>query len=254
MYLPKEIHDLAAQMRQDGHSLKEISALLGIAKSTASYWSKDIILGEKAQIRIEDRRVQGRINAGLANRRLNAIRRERKWTQAQLKVLQEFQKVELNPSHSKLICALLYWAEGGKESGQLDFVNSDPRMIKTFLHFFRKGYATEESKFRVLVHIHDYHDDQEIKMYWSQVTDIPLTQFTKSYRKPHTGHNTHPGYKGCIRVSYHNSQIALELQALYNIFAQAYGCSEAVSQISPKDLSGVQIPAPVPIWYNSPHA
>ncbi len=221
MSYPLSLKQQAEQLRLQGYSLNEISKLLRIAKSTASYWSKDIILDDLAKLRIEGLQIQGKIRAGLANTRLNEIRRTRKLHEAQDKINAEFADFSLPSSVNKLLCAMLYWAEGRKQSGRLEFINSDPHMIETFLILFRQTFLVNESKFRALVHIHEYHNDVEIKQFWSKITSIPLTQFNKSYLKPHTGINSHPGYKGCIRISYLDSKIALELQSLYNMFARS---------------------------------
>jgi hypothetical protein len=121
----------------------------------------------------------------------------------------------------KTLSALLYWGEGGKIDRHVSFVNSDPQMIATFMYLLRKSFRLDESKFRILVHIHEYHNDLELKTYWSQITGIPLSQFTKSYLKPHTGINKRKGFKGTIRINYYDTKIAREIKAVYNFLAHA---------------------------------
>lgn len=93
-------------------------------------------------------------------------------------------------------------------------------MVKTFLKLLRSTFILDEKKFRALVHIHEYHNEKEIKAFWSKVTGIPLTQFNKSYLKTHTKKIIRKNYKGTISIRYYDYKIALELSFIYNIFAK----------------------------------
>lgn len=76
--------------------------------------------------------------------------------------------INVDRDYSKMICALLYLCEGEKNSSVLRFVNSDPKMIKTFLLFFRKAYNIDESKFRACLHLHSYHNQTKQKYFGSE--------------------------------------------------------------------------------------
>lgn len=56
-------------------------------------------------------------------------------------------------------------------------------MIDTFLRLFRNSYQLNEKKLRALIHLHEYHNEEEMRIFWSKVTGIPLDQFSKSYMK-----------------------------------------------------------------------
>jgi len=96
-------------------------------------------------------------------------------------------------------------------------------MVATFVKLIRNSYRLDESKFRVLIHIHEYHDESGIKDFWSKITNIPLTQFSKSYKKSNTGKRTRNNYMGTIRIRYYDYKIALELRSLYNTFVRVIG-------------------------------
>ena len=51
---------------------------------------------------------------------------------------------------------------------------------------FRKGFSLEKRTFRALVHIYDYHNDENQKKQ-SDIARIPLKQFNKSLNKHNTG-------------------------------------------------------------------
>jgi len=206
----------ALRLRKNGFSYEEISRKLKVAKSSAYLWCHNVKLNENAQ-----KRISGRMAIGI--KKAKAVLRFKKE-----KIINEISEnadkylsfVKSNKKINKLLCSFLYWGEGEKNRNTVVFVNSDPIMIKCFLNLFRSSFSLDESKFRVLVHVHEYHNDNEIKKYWSEITSIPLEQFSKSYKKPHTGKNLRKGYKGTISIRYYDYKIALELGFIYNRFAE----------------------------------
>ncbi len=190
-------------------------------KSTASLWLKNVDLDNNAKIRIERNRSQARLKAG------QTIKNKVKARQHELSVFANKMVSELNILNDirlcKLLCSFLYWGEGNKTGYRIGFTNSDPDMIRTFIRLFRQSFILNESKFRALIHIHEYHNESEIKNYWSRITNIPISQFTKSYLKPHTGKNIRLGYKGTLRITYSDTRIVDELKAVYNELAKSLG-------------------------------
>lgn len=200
----------AIKLRRKGYSQNEIRQLFGISQSTASLWLKGIKLSEKAQQRIQLLGDQGREKALESNRR----RRTLESVDIQKRVEEYFSKgIKLDP---KIACALLYWGEGTKHSANssVSFMNADPAMIEYFLSVFRKAFFLDEKKLRALVHLHEYHDIKKQQEFWSSVTQIPLSQFNKSYIKPHTGKNKKDNYPGCISIRYSDSKIYKEIMAV----------------------------------------
>lgn len=202
-------------MRTKGYSIGEIKSFLNISQSTASLWVRGICLDDQAQKRILGLRklARERGTATLIGRRLEKIKIVR------LNIRKKIHSTTLSILHKLLLCSILYWAEGGKTRGRVQFINSDPKMIQTFLSLFRSFYPTEEKRFRVCVHLHEYHQKQHVLKYWSKITNIPLTQFTKPYIKPHTGKTIRAGYMGCVRISYYDAQAFYLLQETYKEFS-----------------------------------
>jgi transposase-like protein len=52
MAYSNEIRHKAMELRKQGYSLKEISRQFGVVKSTASLWSRDVVLNKKAEERL----------------------------------------------------------------------------------------------------------------------------------------------------------------------------------------------------------
>lgn len=201
----------AIGLRTDGFSFREISEKLGISKSTASLWLRDVELSKVAQKRIYKLGVDGRIRGNNAVK--NRIAAEDGKILANAK--KSIDQCDFLGKDLKIVCALLYWCEGGKtEKSQLTFINSDPKLVKYFIDTFRKAFDVDESKFRALIHLHDYHNVNKQLLFWSEITKIPKLQFTKPYNKPNTGKRKKDDYQGCISVRYYGRQIRQEIMFL----------------------------------------
>ncbi len=219
MYYSIESKNKAIQLRKEGYSLFEISRKLGISKSTASLWLRDIVLKNSARKRLSQRSLIGyKKGQEILKRRRNVLRNEIKRN-----ANKSLQRINLNNETKKLLCSLLFWAEGAKIDRHITFINSDPIMVKTFLKLLRSSFPIVEEKFRILVHVHEYHNNESIKSYWLSVTKIPLSKFNKTYLKPNTRKRIRKNYNGTVSIRYYDHKIAKELRMIYNNFAQMLG-------------------------------
>lgn len=219
--LPIKIKENAFSLRKGGHSVKEIAKRLHISQSTASVWIRDIQLNKKAQDRLNKRKLLGYYKTSLRwkkKRNTDEILRISK-TQGILKGM------GIDSNNQKIYCALLYCCEGGKsDKDPIKFVNSDPDLIRAFLESFRRGFnIRDEKKFRVLMHLHAYHNEQIQKRFWSKITRIPELQFHKTFRKANTEKRIKENYPGCIAISYYDNKIAREVRTLGRILLQKIG-------------------------------
>lgn len=211
------VKEEALSLRMQGYSVKEIARKLNIAVGTSSFWVGSIELDEKAQSRLLKRKILGQYKA------IQTAKMKRKAIKEELdhKSRVALSKLILDKTLCKLLCSIFFWTEGGKfTDSYLYFMNSDPKMIEVFMKLLRRSFDLDEKKLRALVHIHNYHNDQEVKVFWSKLTKIPLSQFNKSYLKQNTKKRIRDGYQGCLRIRYYDSKIALELRSIYNAFAQ----------------------------------
>lgn len=94
-------------------------------------------------------------------------------------------KEELNSKNIilKILGISLYWCEGSKWEGanQVDFANSDPKMIIVFMRFLRNICGVNEKKLRGSLYCYSNHNVKLLEKYWSRITGISLAQFQKSY-------------------------------------------------------------------------
>ncbi len=91
----------------------------------------------------------------------------------------------LSPQKEKLKIAglMLYWCEGYKTSisNGIDFANSDPEMIQSFVYFLREIYKVDEKRFRILLYCYSDQNIPNLINFWSKLTGISKKQFTQPY-------------------------------------------------------------------------
>lgn len=207
-----ELLESARELRGKGYSYAEISKELHISKSTASLWARDIILTEDAQSRLRTRFLIGQA----ASRQVQS-----KTYQEKLVIIRQSEQEYIKNSSEipkRLICALIYWCEGAKDPSRVRFTNSDSKLISTFLSLFRESFCVDESKFRVLMHLHPYHDEELQKKFWSDITCINENQFSKTFWKLNTGKVKRENYPGCVHIAYYDALIAKQLLSLATVF------------------------------------
>ena len=208
----------AIDLRRQGYSFDEIHKLLSISKSTSYVWLKNVKMTPAGQARIRARQHAGREKGQLKNH-LRAVRRDGQITR---NITEELSGLKLDDVIIKLLCAMLYWGEGAKGQHRMVFTNSDPRMVKTFLKLFRHSFELDESRFQASLHLHEHHQEDVQKKFWSGVTNIP-TQKIGIYRKPNSGTRKRRDYPGCISIRYNDVNIGHTLEALYKIFSERHG-------------------------------
>lgn len=217
--MKRELIAKAISLRKSGHSFKEISDTLGIAKSTASIWLKDIEVSKEGR-----KRLSGLVRTGVIKAADNKKRNTEKVLEKfRLDAIELLDGIDLNEDMAKISCGIMYWCEGGKYDHRvMQFTNSDPDLIATFLNLLRKSFDIDESKLRVCMHLHDYHSEKTQKEFWSKVTKISKNQFIKSYRKTNTGKRIRDNYQGCVMIKYYNADTIRELLAVGKAFLIKY--------------------------------
>lgn len=108
----------------------------------------------------------------------------------------------------RLAGVMLYWGEGTKSGNSVVLSNSDPLMIGVFMKFLRVICGISENRLRALLHLYEDQNEVLVKKYWSEVTKIPIKQFSKSFV-----HKKKPGsYKrisryGTVSLRYSDKQL-----------------------------------------------
>ncbi len=210
----------AISLRRQGYSINEIYKKLGVSKGSVSSWVSHITLSENAQQKIKDKKRKGREKA-YKIKKLNTNHKKANIKKNSQKIVDSLSETKTS---KKVLCSLIYWCEGASDlDGKVDFTNSDPELIKTFLTLLRSVYDIDESKFRVLMHLHSYHNEEKQKQFWSNVTGMSKNQFLKTYQKRNTQTRKKEDYEGCISVRYHDVDLQRQLVTLARVYMENTG-------------------------------
>jgi hypothetical protein len=166
-----------------------------------SSWLKDIELTAEQKGRLS--RLQATAYLGAKKNQAKCI--------AHHNEIREVAKKEIAPliNNSFFVSGLmLYWAEGDKRSGRLQFSNSDPEMIRLMMKWFREFCKVPEEKFKIGLFIHTLHVRADCLEFWSRVTSLPINQFNKPYIKPTIFSNRkNKLYEGTCVIKIHNKDL-----------------------------------------------
>jgi len=168
----------AQTLRRKGFSYSEIQKIILVPKSTLSGWCRDIALTEKQALRLFKNKLKGS-----ARGRIIGAKRQQAKRLNQIKELHfegKKQVGRLNKRDRFIAGIALYAGEGTKATGPA-FANTDPVAIKFMMNWFREFCKTPENKFRGAIWIHEGLNEQKAKIFWSDLTSIPIDQFNKTY-------------------------------------------------------------------------
>lgn len=218
---PIELKNQVLQMRRKGATYWEILQKYPIAKSTLSVWCKN--LPKPKHLYFENQslwlaKIRPKSNEVIKNKR----RRE-------IEQIAERVKLDVNSwlclgevQIQKAMLSLLYWAEGQKlpvMGSPVKFANTDPRLVLLFVKLLRRCYLIDESKLRVKLHLHWYHDIKKTKKFWSDLLQIDEKRFTKTYLKKRSkSKRFRKNYAGICFVIYSSVDLRWEIMDVaYNI-------------------------------------
>lgn len=190
-----ELREQAISLRNKGLSYSEIKKEIGISKSTLSYWLKNIQLKASHRKRLYTKQIEI-LSLGTQSQK---ERRKREVEQIIKQASAEI-KFPLDPDAIRLMGAALYWAEGEKGGG-FGICNSDPHVIVFMTKWLKEVFGTPANSLKAWLNIYPQQNDSELKKFWSELTDIPLKNFGKSYVKPlSSGYKKNNLYYGTIRI------------------------------------------------------
>lgn len=203
---------LAIQLRREGKTYSEILKRVPVAKSTLSVWLQDVGLSVQQTQRLSDKKYQAQLRGGASRRtdrleRTAVIRQEAQTTIGKLTSRERF-----------LIGIALYWAEGAKEksyrpSVRLDFANSDPEMVRFYVHWLRTTLMVADEDIQLMLHIHEnrFAELDTFNKFWLKTTGLKVINLTKPVIKKHIPktkrHNIADTYHGLVAIRVRRSTI-----------------------------------------------
>lgn len=171
---------IAQDLRKRGFSYKEILGRVKVSKDSISRWCRDIKLTKGQKERLMNNKKIGQKKGSIIaanNKRLQRITNTRN-----IYIIAKKQIGRLSKRDRFIAGLSLYAGEGNKTDGQVGFSNSDPNLIKFMMEWFREFCkAIPLEKYRGALWIHEELDDILAEQFWSDITDIPMNQFHKTY-------------------------------------------------------------------------
>jgi len=180
----------ARELRAESRTLQEIADELGVSRSSASVWVRDVEFDPKPA-----QRPQFRNPSSLHLKKLAEIDAMNEWGRTQIG--------ELSDDAFLAAGTALYAGEGAKRDGEVMFANTDAAMVAFFCRWLRRFFAIDENRLRVRVYLHAGLDLDAAQRHWSTVTGVPLAQFRHGYRAaadPTIRRAKHE--HGCVYVRY----------------------------------------------------
>ncbi|HVA74748.1 MAG TPA: hypothetical protein VNF71_09310 [Acidimicrobiales bacterium] len=185
--------EAARSLRAQSWTLTDIAEKLGVSKSSVSLWVRDVAFQPNP------RRTARR-------RGPNVLQRRKADEIEQLRQEGVLRLGELNEQAFLAAGAALYAGEGAKRDGAVVFANTDFRLVQFFCSWLRAFFQIDETRLRARVYLHQGLDLGAAEQYWSEVTEIPPSQFSKPYRAvPNSGYRQTKHEHGCVYVRYCSS-------------------------------------------------
>lgn len=121
---------------------------------------------------------------------------------------------------------MLYWAEGSRTRTRVEFVNSDPEMVRFFIRFLREAFGVRPEQIAIACNLFADHEERqrEIERFWFDLLELPeqclrrstvnrYSRYSKKKRK-----NKLP--YGTCRVCVYSTEI---VQAIYGSIQEFAG-------------------------------
>lgn len=198
----------------EGRSIKEIARLVGVSQASVSCWVRDIDLTQQQRDALVER---ARL---LRNRSRSAHFRARR-----LAFQEEGRALARRGDPGHATGCMLYWAEGSKSRNAVQFVNSDPAMVRYFVDFLRTYYGVRHEEFRLDCNLFADHIERqrEIETFWLDTLGLTAWSLRKStvnvYSKYSQKKRQNKLPYGTVRVCVHSTRV---VQSIYGAI-QEYG-------------------------------
>lgn len=201
-------------------SIRDIEKKLGIPRSTLSGWFKNVPLSIHHTKKLQQRQKQNLIYA-----RTKAVMWHNQQKQNRLRTAQEYARRTLSnidcadKNILELSLAILYLGEGTKRRDITSMGNSDPRILRFFIHALRTVYGVPTDAFRCELHLRDDQNVAATTNYWSKELSMPVSSFGKpSVDARARGKATFERYRGVCVVRCGRVEIQRRLMYIANGF------------------------------------
>jgi hypothetical protein len=170
----KDLQSKAIELRKQGKSLNDIVREIGCAKSSASVWTRHVVLNEKQRENLK--RISGR-SGSLKN---SQVARERRLG---YQMAGREKAKENNQLH--FTGCMLYWVEGCRAKNVAMLANTDVDMLKIWVRFLKECYGVPEDRMFIKWTAHtDIRTPDEIEDFWTTNLGLKNARINKPEYNP----------------------------------------------------------------------
>lgn len=192
-------------LRKIGKKISEIVEETGVSRRTVNTWIKNISLSPEIQDLIKSRQKKnGLSKAWAATKDKTKIRREA--------FKKEGAELAARCDYFSALC-MLYYGEGAKDPWSVGIANTDPSLLKLFVHWFNEN--NYDWIFKVLYYESNGHSVDEIKEWWKTHFAIEEFRFrkftTKKEGKPKGSIRNIRNSYGVATVQVSSTQLAFQI-------------------------------------------
>ncbi len=214
-----ELKNEAIALHQKGLSYNEILKTIPVSKDTLSRWCREIELTNDQKARLMTNKENGQRKGSLVaagNKRRQRIEKIKN-----INILARKDIGKISKRDNFIFGLALYAGEGGKTDGKGTFTNSNPFFIKFMCKWLMEYCDLNANNLKGALWIHEENDEKEAKIFWSNLTEIPIINFHKSYVvKNKNGvyyrKNVHPF--GVFSIRFYNSDLQRKIMGWISAF------------------------------------
>lgn len=174
-----ELKFKAIELRKKGLSYNQIKLKVPVSKDTLSRWCRDVILNPKQLAGLLKRKIEGSERGRIIGAKI--LQQKRLDQISEMLNVGKLEVGSINKRDRFIIGIALYLGEGYKTDKSICIANSDPKIIEFMMCWFREFCGIEEEKFTGQLWIHKNRDKSKAEQFWSRLTNIPISNFTKTY-------------------------------------------------------------------------
>jgi predicted transcriptional regulator len=172
-------------LRKSGLSVKQIAEKLSIGISTSSKYCRDVQVSKEGFKKLENRRFPSKLRSQEQKVEASGI-------------VKKLMSKKLSSRELILISSALYWGEGTKR--ELNLINSDPKLIRSFLVGLNElGVST--SSVKVNIRYYSNQDKADLTKFWLKYLGLQESNLV-GYEKVNSSFENKLEYGMCrIRVT-----------------------------------------------------
>lgn len=210
------LREQAIKLRLQGHSYRQISDEINVAKSTLNGWLRNVEITQPQKDQLLLKWKEGLKKARIRSVEVKKLEKLENIHKSKITAKKILNSVSFTSEILEIFLAGLYLGDGFKVNGRFGLGNSNPLIVKLFLTLIRQLYKIDESKLGVQIFARADQNTEILLNYWSNLLKIPISQFQKTQHDSRAKKPTRKNYYGVCAVNYSNVVLQRRILAIGN--------------------------------------